>query len=94
MLPSEIEQLVLQAAGVLKAHGAREVYVFGSFFAGDIRPDSDIDLAVRGLPPGSFFSAAGAATSKVGRIVDLIDLDSAIPFAEYLRGSGELRRVA
>ena len=49
MSPIDSEELIRQAAEVLRAHGATEVYVFGTFAHGDVRPDSDLDIAVRGL---------------------------------------------
>jgi predicted nucleotidyltransferase len=38
-------------ASLLLRLGATEVFVFGSATKADLRPGSDIDLAVRGLPP-------------------------------------------
>jgi predicted nucleotidyltransferase len=55
----EIRQLIDRAAMVLKAAGAREVYVFGSAAHGLMRQNSDIDLAVSGLPPELFYRAGG-----------------------------------
>jgi predicted nucleotidyltransferase len=43
----------------LKAAGADAVFLFGSTVEGPVRPDSDIDLAVAGLPPAKFFQAMG-----------------------------------
>lgn len=81
-------------ARALLDHGAHDVYVFGSFARGRARPDSDIDVAVSGIAPSRFFAAAGAALgAAAGRMVDVIDLDVATPFTEYLLASGELRRV-
>jgi predicted nucleotidyltransferase len=41
--------------------GAGEVYAFGSLVAGGaFGPESDIDLAVTGLPPARYFAALGA----------------------------------
>lgn len=94
MSPHDAEIMIRRAADVLRAHGAKEVYVFGSFADGSARTGSDLDIAVRGLAPERFFAAAGAATVDAGRMVDVIDLDSPTPFAEYLRESGALRRVA
>ena len=48
-----IERDIALAASVLKRAGATEVYVFGSSATGDAGPESDIDLAVRGIPPPS-----------------------------------------
>lgn len=78
---------------MLKAAGAREVYVFGSAARGRMREGSDIDLAVAGLPPERFFEAMGEAGDILGITLDLIDLDEANPFTRYLREEGELERV-
>lgn len=88
-----IETLIEHAAAVLKAAGAREVYLFGSAVSDRMRPDSDVDLAVSGLPPQVFFRAMSDAERALGRPLDLIDLDEDNPFTRYLRSEGELRRV-
>jgi predicted nucleotidyltransferase len=53
-MTGEINRLVEKAASVLKAAGAREVYAFGSALRGELRENSDLDLAVSGLPPEAF----------------------------------------
>ena len=63
------------AADILKAFGATEVYVFGSAAHGSLRADSDVDLAVSGLPPAVFFRAASKAADALNRPADLIDLE-------------------
>ena len=92
-MDTEIGALIAKAAAALKAAGAREVYVFGSAGKGKLRPDSDVDIAVSGLPPEVFFRAMGKASRAVGRPVDLIDLDVENPFTRYLKDEGELQRV-
>jgi len=92
-MDTEIGALIAKAAAALKAAGAREVYVFGSAGKGRLRPDSDVDIAVSGLPPEGFFRAMGKASRAVGRPVDLIDLDVENPFTRYLKEEGELQRV-
>lgn len=82
------------AASLLLRLGASEVFVFGSATKDGLRPGSDIDMAVRGLPPSVYFSAISKATELLGRPVDLIDLDDPTPIVRYLLGSGELVRVA
>lgn len=74
--------------------GATEVFVFGSATRDALRPGSDIDMAVRGLPPSVYFSAISKAGDLLGRPVDLVDLDDPTPIVRYLLGSGELVRVA
>ena len=83
-----------KAASLLLRLGATEVFVFGSATKGGLRPGSDVDLAVRGLPPSVYFSAISKAADLLGRPVDLVDLDDPTPAVRYLLGSGELVRVA
>ena len=55
------------------------VYLFGSAAAGELRPDSDIDLAVLLVAPqpaARLWSLAQSLAVSVGRDVDLIDLRS------------------
>lgn len=82
------------AARILRQAGATEVFVFGSVARGEPRPDSDLDIAVRGLPPEKFFATMSAITFAISRSFDLIDLDEENPFTEFLQKEGELRRVA
>jgi predicted nucleotidyltransferase len=81
------------AAGLLLDMGASEVFVFGSAARNALRPDSDVDIAVRGLPPTRYFAAVSKATDVLGRSVDLVDLDDPTPTVRYVLGSGELIRV-
>lgn len=81
------------AASLLRRLGATEVFIFGSATKGGLRPGSDIDVAVRGLPPSVYFSAVSEAEDILGRPVDLVDLDDPTPTVRYLLGSGELIRV-
>jgi predicted nucleotidyltransferase len=89
---SEKEEL-LAAAKLLRSMGASEVFIFGSLVRGELRSDSDIDIAVSGLPPEVYFSAVSRVSDVVGRPVDLLDLDDKTPRVRHLIGSGELVRV-
>jgi predicted nucleotidyltransferase len=84
---------LLAAANLLRDMGASQVFVFGSFVRGELRPDSDIDIAVSGLPAKVYFSAVSRASDIIGRPVDLLDLDDDTPLVRHLLGSGELIRV-
>jgi predicted nucleotidyltransferase len=86
-------EAILAAAKLLLSMGASRVYVFGSAAKGKLRPESDIDMAVSGLPARLYFSAVSRASNIVGRPVDLVDLDDDAPLVQYLLGSGELVRV-
>jgi predicted nucleotidyltransferase len=90
-LPNDLLQ---QGAELLQEAGAREVYVFGSTVRGTASEESDVDLAVSGLPPASFFRVLARLSDLFDRSVDLVDLDEKTPFTEYLKEKGGLRRVA
>ena len=92
-MPEKIERLIEEAAAALKAAGAREVYVFGSAAKGELRENSDVDMAVSGLPPEVFFRAMAKASRALRHPLDLVDLDEDNPFTRYLKQEGELRRV-
>lgn len=93
MNSEELKPLIERAVLALKSAGAREVYLFGSAAHGQIREDSDIDMAVSGLPPEMFYRAGAAAEDAIGRSLDLIDLDEVTPFTQYLKEESELLRV-
>jgi uncharacterized protein len=94
MATASIEKkAVMAAANLLRSLGATQVFIFGSAARGELRPDSDVDLAVTGLPAQVYFSAISKASDLLGRPVDLVDLDDPTPLVRYLLGSGELVRV-
>jgi len=90
----DIKRDVEAAVKILREAGAREVFIFGSAGHGTERPDSDLDLAVKGLPPEKFFEAMGTMVFELSRTFDLVDLDERNPFTEYLERKGGLVRVA
>jgi predicted nucleotidyltransferase len=92
MTPRE-KEAVVQAARLFRDMGASQVFMFGSAAKGHLRPDSDIDMAVSGLPPRVYFSAVNQASELVGRPVDLMDLDDDTPLVRYVRANGDLVRV-
>jgi len=92
-MPDELKELIRKAAIALKEAGAREVYLFGSAATGIMREESDIDMAVSGLPPEVFFKAMGRAGDILQRSLDLVDLDEDNPFTRYLKEEKELQRV-
>lgn len=92
-MTDQLKQLIDRITKVLKNAGAKEVYLFGSAATDTMRANSDLDFAVSGLPPESFFDAMGKAADLAGRSLDLVDLDEANPFTRYLKEEGELKRV-
>jgi predicted nucleotidyltransferase len=61
---------------LINRFGSKKVVLFGSLARGDFNRRSDIDLAVRDIPPGDFYKAVAFASgfSSVWR-VDIVDLD-------------------
>lgn len=92
-LPETYLRSLKQAVEILKAAGCTEVFVFGSGVTGQVRDNSDLDLAVRGCPKGKFFQVLGQLLLELDYPVDLISLDSQDSFARYLEEEGELVRV-
>jgi predicted nucleotidyltransferase len=66
-----------EASALLRAHGAEEVWLFGSLASGTPRPDSDVDLAVRGLPRSRYFDLLGMLMEIFATRVDLVLLEDA-----------------
>ena len=92
-IPEGFKRDVDQAVAMLRAAGCTEIFLFGSLADGRAADASDLDLAIRGCPRGSFFHLLGQLMLKLSHSVDLIDLDSADPFARYLEDHKELLRV-
>lgn len=90
----DVQRELDTAIDILRAAGASEVYLFGSFADDTATPDSDIDLAVKGLPPPVFFETVGKISLALSRNFDLIDMDEKNPFTEYLEQKRKLVRVA
>ena len=68
------------AARLLRAAGARRVWLFGSLAEGRARLESDVDLAVEGLPASTaYFRLVGDLVELYGTNVDLVELEKAPP---------------
>ena len=93
-MTQKLQYQINLAAAALKSAGASEVYLFGSAVHATMHADSDIDLAVSGLPPENFFRAMGEAGDLLSCPLDLVDLDENTPFTRYLKEENELVRVA
>jgi predicted nucleotidyltransferase len=90
---TELYSLIKKAAITLKSFGATDVYLFGSLAKGEYRKDSDIDLAVSGIPAEKFYEAMGRAEDVLDREIDLVDLDEKNQFVDFLKSHGELHHV-
>ena len=74
-----LRPLVGPAAVLLRAWGARRVWVVGSLAWGGRHAGSDLDLALEGPPPERWSEAREALWDLAGEPVDLIPLEAAAP---------------
>ena len=89
-----VRQDLERAVEYLKSVGCSEIFVFGSTARGDYRDDSDLDIAVRGIPADQFFAVYGELMTRLSRPVDLVDLDLQKRFGKQLLEGSDMRRVA
>lgn len=92
-LPETYQKNIHRAVEILKVAGCTNIYLFGSLAAGNIRGESDIDLAIRGCPKGKFFHLLGRLLLDLDYPVDLVNLDRQDAFAHYLEKEGGLLQI-
>lgn len=85
---------VQSAIQFLQTVGCYEIYLFGSLARGTAEDNSDIDIAVRGIPADKFFNVYGQLLMILSHDIDLVDLDLQEEFGRELLASAELVRVA
>ena len=64
-----------KAIEILKRHGATRIVLFGSSCSDALRPRSDVDLAVEGIPRGAWMRAYADVLMAVDRPVDMKPLE-------------------
>ncbi|MEW6379737.1 MAG: nucleotidyltransferase domain-containing protein [bacterium] len=69
-VPEALRGDVNRAVSILKNGGCSEIFIFGSAVSGKIRPESDIDLAVRGCSQGLFFHLLGKLLLELDQPAD------------------------
>jgi predicted nucleotidyltransferase len=78
------------AAARLRAAGADRVWLFGSLAGGHPHAETDVDLAVEGLPSSEYFGALAALMDILDAPVDLVRLEDAPEsLDERVRATGE-----
>ena len=93
ILPDSHRADINQAVEILKAGKCNQIFLFGSLVSGHFDSDSDVDLAIRGCPPGEFFNLLGQLLFALDHRVDLVNLDSQDAFAQFLEREAELIRI-
>lgn len=93
-LPLSYQEDIKKAIDILKNSGAKEVFIFGSLANGKFNENSDIDIAVKGLPMKDFYKIASVLMFELENEIDLIDLDDKENrFTQMLLKSGGLLKV-
>jgi predicted nucleotidyltransferase len=70
-----IKDKITIATEYLKSIGCKEIVLFGSLVDGTADQSSDIDLAVSGISPRTYFKTVAEISSIVGWKVDLVTMD-------------------
>ena len=87
---SGIKDRLTIATEYLKSIGCKEIILFGSLVDEDIDESSDIDLAVSGISPRTYFKTLVEISSVVGSKVDLVTMDYVSQdFKEKIRKEGK-----
>ncbi len=92
--PEEYKTDIDKAISILKAAGCSEIYLFGSLASGESNPDSDIDLAVKGIKKGDFFRVMGKLIASLNCKIDLVDMDKSKAFVKHIFHSKNILRLA
>jgi predicted nucleotidyltransferase len=90
----QIQSEIKKAVEILLRHGASEIFVFGSHAQDNATQFSDLDLAIRGMPPENFYRAVGEVCAALSVPADVVDLDESGPALDYLKAHGDFLRVA
>ncbi len=93
-MTEKMKKRVERAATLLKSAGCKEVFLFGSVSEGNDNENSDIDIAIKGCPPGRFFKLLGKLILELDCRVDLVNLDHKDAFSKHLLNKGYLLHVA
>lgn len=92
-ISKENKKEIKSAIKILREAGAKEIYLFGSMTSGSTLEHNDIDIGVRGLNPGIFFSTYGKLASRLEKPVDLVDFDTQKDFFEMLISVDEVVQI-
>lgn len=92
-ISQDYQEDIDKAVKILKNEGCKVVFLFGSLVEGRFNEGSDIDLAIKGCPPGKFFRILGKLLLELNHTVDLIDLDKKSDFVQFIEREGILINV-
>ena len=92
-IPMKYQKDIEIAKNLLKKEGCKSIYLFGSMVTGKIHQNSDIDIGIKGLPPGTFFHVYAKLDDILSANVDLVDFDANYKFYNLLSSLGEIVEI-
>ena len=92
-IPVKYKKDIEIAKNILKNEGCQSIFLFGSLVTGKINKNSDIDIGVKGLPPGKFFNVYAKIDDSISTVVDLVDFDVNNKFFNLLSSLGEVIEI-
>ena len=92
-IPLKYQNDIEIATNLLKTEGCESVYLFGSLVTGKTHRNSDIDIGIKGLPPGKFFNVYAKLDNCLSNNVDLVDFDANYKFYALLSSLGEVVEI-
>jgi predicted nucleotidyltransferase len=92
-IPPKYRKDIEIASNLLKNEGCQSIYLFGSMVTGKIHQNSDIDIGIKGLPPGKFFRVYAQLDNNVSNNIDLVDFDENSKFYNLLDSLGEVVKI-
>jgi predicted nucleotidyltransferase len=92
-IPPKYQNDIDIAMNLLKTEGCESVYLFGSLVTGESHRNSDIDIGIKGLPPGKFFNVYAKLDNCLSNNIDLVDFDANNKFYNLLYSLGEVIKI-
>ena len=92
-IPLKFQKDIDIAKNLLKNEGCQSIYLFGSLVTGNIHQNSDIDIGIKGLPPGKFFNVYAKLDYNLSNNIDLVDFDVNNKFYDLLYSLGEVVEI-
>ena len=92
-IPLKYQNDIEAAKNLLKNEGCQSVFLFGSMVTGKIHQNSDIDIGIKGLPPGIFFNVYAKLDNSLTNEVDLVDFDANYKLYNLLSSLGEVAEI-
>jgi predicted nucleotidyltransferase len=93
-IPGDYINDINKAFNILNKEGCKDIYLFGSLVMGNTRKGSDLDIAVKHCPEGSYFKILGKLMMELEHPVDLIVLDENDDFVNFIEQNGDLVHVS